>query len=361
MALDAPFFLPDRYAEIALGTFRQRGGAFADLDIHVSARGVSQTVIPEIDEGVLEVTGEVDDQVKRVRSALLGRWGGDKLWLQPNLLMELQSYVVQLVEHGQLFVQLVFAEASSGEHLLVKTRWIAPETMLPRREQSGEYWEQFVSWRAYHGEGYGVAGEPTDHLHRFEPSEILHLRWPLATPASKRAPAQAALELERGIAGAAEQGILRARASAEPDETYFPIARARSGAYDKALETQKLLSARARDLLLYPGTDEAEIYGWADATTEFFAADRMLGARIAICEIRDYLFAEFNHQVIDRWRQMNDWGAIRLELRPRLFTIEDWQALRRELHAGVADLADVRAAARADAETARSFSERWSH
>jgi hypothetical protein len=358
--IDAPFFVPDRYAEIALGTFHQSGSSFTDLDIHVSARGISHTVIPEIDETILEVTGEVDDQLKRVRAVLLGRSGGDKLWFQPNLPMELQSYVGQLVESRQLFVHLTFAESKDGEQLLVKTRWIPPETMLRRRGSDCEYWEQFASWRAYRGDGYSVSGEPTDHLHRFETSEILHLRWPLHTPTGNRAPAQAALQLEPQIERAAEQGVLRARAGADPDETYYPVARARAGAYDDALERQKLWSARARDLLLYPGTDEAEVYGWADSTTEFFAADRLLRARIEICQIRDYLFAEFNTQVIDRWRTLNAWAPIRLQLAPRLLTVEDWESLRTDLHRGAADLADVRAAVHAEADTARHFNKRWS-
>jgi len=358
-ALDAPFFLPDRYAEIALGKFRQRGGSFVDLDIHVAARGISNTVIPDIDEGVLEVVGEVDDQVKRVRDALLGRWGNDNLWFQPSLPMELQSYVTQLVEHGQLFIHLAFAESSNGEQILVRTRWIPSETMLARRGKDGDCWEQFASWRAYSGDGYAVSGEPRDHLHRFETNEILHLSWPLETPRRGSAPTRAVLQLERQIARAAEQGILRARAGAEPEESYFPLARARAGAYDDALERQKLLSARARDMLLYPGTDEAEIYGWGDSTTDFFAADRLLRARIAIGELRDYLFGEFNRQVIDRWRELNEWAPIRIGLRPRLLTVDDWQALRQELHNGTAGLKDVRAVVHAEAETARSFNDRW--
>ena len=43
------FFLGDRYAGIALGSYHETGGSLADLDIHVSGRGLSQTVIPEID------------------------------------------------------------------------------------------------------------------------------------------------------------------------------------------------------------------------------------------------------------------------------------------------------------------------
>jgi hypothetical protein len=360
VALDKPFFLADRYASFALGTYHERGGAFADLEIHVAGRGVSHTVIPEIDEGVLEVVGEVADQVETVRQVLLDRWSHDKLWSQPNLPMELQSYVVQLVERGQLFVRVNFARSGNDqEYKLVKTRWVPPETMLRRGGRDGEYWEQFSSWRAYSGDGYSVTGDPTDHLYRFDAKEILHLRWPLAEPAGHRAPALAALELEHETARASEQGLLRVRAGAERGECYFPIARARAGAYDGALERQKLLSARARDLLLYPGTDESEVYGWADSTTEFFAADRLLRSRIAICKLREYIFGEFNSQVIDQWRQMNGWRDIRLRLRPPLYSVADWEALRTELHEGSADLEDVRAAVHAESETTRAFNRRW--
>lgn len=112
-------------------------------------------------------------------------------------------------------------------------------------------------------------------------------------------------------------------------------------------------------MLFYPGADEAEVFPWVDSVTEFFLADRILRSRIAIAQIRDYLFAEFNRQVIGAWAQLNGWGEIRLELRPRLFTVEDWMETRAQLRLCEIDLADVRAAARAEAETARASNSRW--
>ena len=357
--LNKPFFLADRYAAIALGSYHETGSSFADLDIHVSARGLSHTVVPEIDEDVLAVVGDVDEQVSAVRDALLSRWTRRELWSQPTLPMELQSYVAQLLEHGEVFIHLLFEQAKSGDYSLFRTRWLAPETIVIRRDAATTF-EQFVSWRAYKGEGSSVTGDPTDHFVEFQEDEVFYLRWPLDEPAGSRAPAGAALRLGKRIARAAHRGILRARAAAEPDETYWSVARARAGDYDNELEVQEGLSARAKDMLFYPGADEAEVFPWADSVTDYFLADRILRSRIGIARIRDYLFREFNRQVIGTWVRLNGWSAIRLELRPQLFTVEDWSAMRVELRSGEIDLEDVRAAIRAEAETARAVSSRWS-
>jgi hypothetical protein len=356
--LNRPFFLGDRYAAIALGLHHETGSSFADADIHVSARGLSHTVIPEIDEDVLAVVGNVDYQVAAVRDVLLSRWTRRELWNQPTLPMELQSYVAQLLERGEVFIHLLFEQGKSGDYSLFKTRWLAPETIVVRHDNATTF-EQFVSWRAYKGEGYSVAGDPTDHFSEFQEDEVLYLRWPLDDPAGSSAPARAALRLGKRIARAANRGILRARAAAEPDETYWSVARARAGEYDNELEVQKGLSARAKDMLFYPGADEAEVFPWADSVTDFFLADRILRSRIAITRIRDYLFTEFNQQVIGTWVRLNGWSEIRLELRPHLFTVEDWSAMRAQLRSGEIDLEDVRAGVRAEAETARAFSPRW--
>ena len=113
-------------------------------------------------------------------------------------------------------------------------------------------------------------------------------------------------------------------------------------------------------MLFYPGSDEAEMYPWAEPVTEFFAADRILRGRIAIANVRDYVFREFNRQVIGLWVRFNDWQDIRLELRPKLLTAEEWATLRQELHTGTVSLEDVRAVVHAEAETVRAFNTRWS-
>jgi hypothetical protein len=351
---DKPFFLPDRYASVALGTFRPVGGAFVDLEIHVAGRGLSHTIIPELDEEVLTVVGEVEEEAAAVRSVLGDRSSRRELWNEPTLPMELQSYVRQLLERGELFIHLHFAKSKSGDFSLFKTRWIAPETIVVRAGRPRPY-EQFVSWRAYHAPDYHIAATPVDHFTEFAVEEMLYLRWPLPEPAGATAPAAVALQMEKLISKAANDDLLRARAAAEPDETYISLARARAGAYADALETQKTLSSRARHMLFYPGTDEAEAFPWAERITDFFRADRILRSRIAIAELRDYLFSEFNRQVLGAWSRLNDWSEIRLELRPQLFTVAEWEAMRKQLHGGSIGLEDVQAAARAEAETARAF------
>jgi hypothetical protein len=357
--LNKPFFMPDRYAATALGTNYQPGGSLADIDITVAARGLSGTVIPDIDEDFLTVVGDVRDEVSAVSDVLLGRGSRRELWNQPTLPMELRSYVAQLVEHGEIFIHLLFERSpKSGDYSLFKTRWLPHETIIVRHGPPLTY-EQFVSWRAYRGgPGYSVAGDPIDHFCVFPEDEVLHLRWPLSEPGGP-APAAAALRVGKRIERAANRGVLNARAGAEPNESYLPVARARAGAYANALDVQKALSARDRDMLFYPGADEAEAYPWADSLTDFFAADRILRSRVAIAQIRDYVFSEFNRQVIEPWSRLNKWKNIRLELRPTLLTAEEWTVVRAELHAGKVDLEDVGAAVHAEAETARAFNSRW--
>ncbi len=353
-----PFFVvPDRYASIALGTYRPIGGAFADSDIYVAGRGLSQTVIPDVDEDALAVVGAVEEQAATVRDVLLDASSRRELWAQPGLAMELQSYVTQLLERGEVFIHLVFAKTSSGDYSLFKTSWIAPETIVVRPHEESPY-EQFVSWRAYRAPDYHVAGDPKDHFTSFSAGEILHLRWPLDSPARGRAPAAAVLSLEPSIRRAENRSLLQARAHAEPDEKYLSLARGLAGAYGDSLEITKALRARARDMLFYPGASESEWFPWAEPITTFFAADRIIRARIAIAELREYLFDEFSRQVLGAWSGMNDWSEVRLELKPKLFTINEWKVMRDDLHAGRLGLDDVWAAVHAEAETARAFSRR---
>jgi hypothetical protein len=355
-----PFFVRDRYAEIALGPRYEPGGSLSDVEITVGARGLSHTVIPDIDEDVLTVVGDQEEQVAAVADVLLSRWSRRKLWNQPTLPMELQAYVAQLLEAGEIFIHLLFERSpETGQHSLFKTRWLPTETIVAREGPPITY-EQFVSWRAYGGgPGYSVAGDPVDHFHVFSQHEVLHLRWPLPEPGG-RAPAEAALRIGRRVERAANREILKVRSSAEPSEAYLSLARARAGAYGDALALQKRLSARISDMLFYPGADEAEMYPWAEPVTDFFAADRILRGRVAIAQVRDCLFREFNRQVIGPWVQLNNWQEIRLELRPKLLAADEWAAMRDELHTGTVDLEDVRAVVHAEAETVRGFNARWS-
>src|SRR5207248_614906 len=175
-----------------------------------------------------------------------------ELWNQPGLPMELQAYVAQLVERGEIFIHLLFERSpKTGEYSLFKTRWLPTETIVVRGGPPITY-EQFVSWRAYSGgSGYTIVGDPVDHFHVFSEDEVLHLRWPLPEPGG-RAPAEAALRMGRRVERAANREILKVRSSAEPDESYLPLARARAGAYGDALAVQKRLSARISDMLFYP-------------------------------------------------------------------------------------------------------------
>jgi hypothetical protein len=350
------FFGQDRYAAFALGTYHQVGSSLADSDIFVAARGLSESVVPEIDEEVLVVEGAHEEQARGVRSVLLERYSARDLWVQPTLPMELQSYIKELMEHGEIFIRLTFGRSARSEpYSLHGTTWLSPETVLYRSRPGGGVYEQYASRRALEGSGYIVEGEPREHLVEIPEDEVFHLRWPMAAPDPRVAPAQAALKLGKQAERYAERTLLAARAGAEPDETFLSIARARAGAFSGALEAQKITSARIKDMLFYPGAYEARVFPWVDELTNYFAADRILRSRIAICHLREYLFTEFNRQVLQPWSSLNGWADVTLGLRPVLFTKEDWRSMREELDRGTTTLDDVHEAVALEYESGHQY------
>jgi hypothetical protein len=319
------FFGTDRYAAFALGVYHEVGSSFADSDIYVAKRGVSESVIPDIDEAVLRIECDSPEVARSVEEVLLDRHSYRELWVQPSFPMELGSYVGELIDHGEIFVRYVFGRADDkSPFALVATEWLAPETVQRRHRNGQAVSEQYASRRAHVGADYIIVDEPQEYLCEFDGEEILDLRWPFGE--GGRSPAQAALEVGREVARHAEHSLLAARANVE-DDPFLPLARARSGAFAEALDAQKVASARIKDMLFYPGAYEAEAFPWAPEIAEYFAADRIIRSRIAICRLRQYLFREFNRQVMERWQRLNDWPLVRLGLRPTLFSEEDWSGL----------------------------------
>jgi hypothetical protein len=149
------------------------------------------------------------------------------------------------------------------------------------------------------------------------------------------------------------RSLLAARSQAEPEETFITLARGRAGAYRETVEQQRVASARIKDMLFYPGAQEAEIWPWAPELPDYFMADRILRSRIAICQVRSYLLDEFNRQLVIPWSERNGWPAACLVLRPDHFTEQEWRAMRSDLEDGKLDLADVKAAVQAEWECAR--------
>jgi hypothetical protein len=350
------YFGQDRYAAFALGTRRPVGAAFADLDIFVAKRGLSESVVPGIDNEVLDVVGADATAVGHVRRSLFDRHAYREVWNQPTLPMQLHQYVSELVERGEVHVHLEFGRTSASDPLLlVGTTWLAPETLIRRQRKGHAVYEQFMSRRRFAGEPVIVQGEPHDLMIEIPADEVMNLSWPLEEPHRRRSPAQAALALERRAARQAQRTLLNARAAAEPNETFMPLARARAGAYADALEQRKAVSSRIKDLLLYPGAYEAEFFPWVGDVTDFFRADRILRSRVQICRIREYLFGQFNRQLLARWSALNGWGEVRLVLRADVFTEGDWRAMQHELQRGDLSLDDVRAAVAAEHESGHSF------
>jgi hypothetical protein len=352
-----PFFGHDHYAARALGKAREIGSSFADGDIHVGARGLSESVIPDSDDHVLRLDGDNPEEVAAVEAILLRPQSGRELWTQYSLAAELQNYVTELVEHGEIFVHYYFDRVDSSQpYALFETTWLAPETMQRRKRRGREIYEQFASRRAFEESDYVLMEEPREHLCDFAGEDVLRLKWPLDAPDPSQSPARAALELGEEVAKYANRSLLAARASVETGETFLPFARARAGAYADALERRRNLSAAIKDMLFYPGAMEAEIWPWAEATTDYFRAHRMLRSRVGICQIRTYLLDEFNGQVLDRWSCLNGWGRISLALRPVLFTEEDWNGFGVALDRAEIGIDDVKAAILAEWEAGHHFS-----
>jgi hypothetical protein len=347
------FFGRDRYAAFALNETADPDGSWAGGDVYVAARGVSQSVIPSVDGGILRVQGEVAEEADAVAEILFSRSSRRELWDQPNLAMELQSYVVQLIQSGELFIRLRLDRASTEDpYSLLAADWLAPETVLRRRHGNRVVYEQYVSVRAFEDPSYVVEGTPREHLAEFLAEEVLHLQWPLDEPGGSGSPAAAALRAGVKMERQAQLVLLSAQAGAEPEETFLPVARARAGAFAGALEAQQIASARVKDMLFYPGAYEAAAFPWVQDATDFFLAERALQSRVAICRLREYLFSAFNEQVLARWTRLNGWGAVRLELAGDVFSEEDWVQMHSELRQGGLSYEDVLAAIAAESESA---------
>jgi hypothetical protein len=343
----------DRYAAFALASVIEPGSSFADGDIHVAARGVSDSVIPGHRGEGLRIVGEQPEQASAIRETLLGA-GSRELWSQYDLASDLRRHVHGLIYDGEVMLHVNFERSSPTEpHTLVDVTWLAPETIRRRRAPEGVVYEQFASHRAFEGSGYLVTGPVCDRLVQIPEHEVLHLRWPLDQPRG-RSPALAALKNGQILARESRRTLLAARAGAEPGERFLTLARARSGAYQHALDRQKIASARIKDMLYYAGAWEAAVFPWIDAGTEYFLAERILRSRIAICRIRAYLLEQLNEQLLARWTALNNWGQVRIELSSDAFSEADWRHMRCELDQGTITLADIQAAVAAEGETARS-------
>ena len=353
-AARGPFFGSDRYAAVALGSAREIGSSFADLDLHVATRGLSESVVPGFDDDVLEVLSADAAAAEVVRRTLFDQSASAELWSQPNFVMELHQYLAQLVERGVVYLHLDFRRAARTEPiLLTSVTWLAPETLLRRERGRRVVYEQFMSQRRFDDERIVVTDEPQDLLAELPAEDVVRIRWPFGDAASTRPPAAEALHVGRLVDRSAARSLFAARAGAEPHETFLPIARARVGAFANALDDQKVLSARIKDCLFYPGAYEAEIFPWVDDVTDFFRAERMIRSRIGIARLRAYLFDQLNRQLLGRWCDLNGWPEVRLKLRADAFTVADWLNLYDELGAGGVSVDDVRAAIAAEHESAR--------
>ena len=267
------FYAADNYAATALGTRTDMGYSMADPSVHAGVERFAFNVLPDIGETSLMVVGPDEPANNMVADWMTGYRSQRELWRQPNLPMEIHSWISEMLDHRDAYYQIVFErDTKKADWMLTAVAWLAPETILVVGSGSQARYEQYASARAFEGSGVGVIGKPREWLETFGPEEIFHIRWPLNYPSSSRAPVRDARLASRAIDRHAREMLLNARSMAEPSEAFLPLARARAGAYVNALEHEKQASAVAGDRLCLP--PEADI-------TEYFYINRLIRSRVA--------------------------------------------------------------------------------
>lgn len=339
------FYTMDNYASYALNARPPIGTSMADAGIHNATQTFSYRVLPDIDEDALVVECADDDVAARVSETLFSRSSRLDLWDQPNMAMELRSWVTGMMTFHDVYVHFVLDRADEQHPwTLTFVGWLPPETVVVRGRGAHARYEQYVSKRWPEGRSIVVSGGTREFLEVFTGDEILHLRWPLDQPSERLAPERAARRAGGPVDRYAERLLAGARAGAEPHETFLPIARGRAGAYAGSLDSEKLYDAVVGDRLFKPPEDEI---------TEYFYVDRLVRARIAACDVRDYVLVQLSEQLLGRWARLNGWPRIRLRLRRECWTVHDWEAIRDEYRSADATLDDVMAADRLEWESAR--------
>jgi hypothetical protein len=336
------FYTMDFYASMALGTRVDIGTSMADSQIHNAKEMFSYRVIPDIDDDSLIVECSDPGVAQRVTEVLFGWSSSRELWDQPNLGMELRSWVKGMISYRNVYVHFVLDRVDDTEPWgLVFAGWLPPETVVVRGHGPRRRYEQFISKRWPEGGHISVIGGPREFLETFTPNEILHVRWPLHEPSRTRQPEAVARRAGRPIDRQADRMLAAARAGAEPEETFLPIARGRAGAYAGSIDSQKLHDALVGDRLFLPPDEDI---------TEYFYVDRLVRSRIAACQVREYLLGEVSRQLLGTWADRNGWSTLSLALRRECWSVSDWRELHEAYRSGTANVEDVLAAVVAEQE-----------
>jgi hypothetical protein len=280
----------------------------AGAQLHASSESLKFRVIPGFEPDFFVIDGDAPTAVTAARSALLEH---DAVWHQPNICMEFQMMVAELLYFRESYRYIQFSQ--EGLRVLERIDALAPETIYARHARSRRIVEQYV--RAE------IAGRET--WFEFADDELLVLAWPLAEPPGSRPPEQAALVAGGGEERLADRMLLPLRAQNEPAERFVTFARARQGAYGDALAETKRVSARVADLL-YDIPQEP--------VTRYFEMQRIIRAQRAASELREYLVREFNRQVLARWAAANSWGRLELAIAPPLLSAADWHDVWLSFH-----------------------------
>jgi len=339
------FYTMDNYASAALDMRPPIGSSLADAQIHNAKETFSYRVLPDIDEDSLVVSCSDAQVAEFVRETLFDWSSRHDLWDQPNMSMELRSWVTGMITFRDVYIHFEFDRVDDSDPWkLIFVGWLPPETVVVKGRGAKRRYEQFVSRHWPEGAPVSVIGGAREFLEVFSADEVIHLQWPL-DERHGRGPEYAARRAGRPVDRYGDRLLAAARSGAEPDETFLPIAKGRAGAYTGALDHEKLHDAVVGDRLFLPPEEDV---------TEYFYVDRLVRSRIAACEVRNYLLDAIGEQLLGPWSALNGWPTVRLELRRECWTIEDWRTLHAEYQRGQATIDDVLAAEKVEWEPIES-------
>src|SRR5690348_654423 len=121
------FYAADNYAATALRTRTQVGYSMADPSVHVAAETFAFHVLPDIGANSLVVVGPDDPTNHLVGGWITGRRSRSGVWAQPNLPTEIHSWIEGMLEHRDVYYQIVFERGTTdAQWMLATLAWLAP-------------------------------------------------------------------------------------------------------------------------------------------------------------------------------------------------------------------------------------------
>jgi len=328
------YFLSDNLARQARGDIPDVGDGLVSSHVLLAVRDFPYFVMPGLD--VLDVVGDVQTEVDRVKAYVLSRssrrnlWG-DSLGLEYSIS---QHWVSELARHRHVYLALTWAQ-KGDTWLTARVDPLPPETIARRGRGRAARYEQYVS----RGVRYRPEGP---RWYVFTTEEIIHLEWPLEEPRGRGTPAQIAYRRARKLDSLGDEMLYATAAAANPEEMFLPYVLARWGKYRDVVERLKNAEACIESMLFYPPR--------VASMTRFFSAERAIRTKAAAACVREYILRELNEQWLARWADRNGWRRVEIVFRPPVRSSSQWRALHKALLAGQVEPGEVEA--ELEAETA---------